>query len=49
MLSGQTYEALGMRRNAFNLVDLGEVQIRGKAAPVHIWGIQDLAIKTKSV
>lgn len=31
---------MGMRRNAFNLVDLGEIQIRGKAAPVRIWAIK---------
>ena len=40
LLSGQTYEALGARRNAFNLVDLGEIQIRGKMAPVHIWAVK---------
>ena len=40
LLSGQTYEALGTRRNSFNLVDLGEIQIRGKAAPVRIWAIK---------
>jgi class 3 adenylate cyclase len=38
-ISGRTYEALGSRRAEFELADLGEVEIRGKAEPVRVWTV----------
>jgi class 3 adenylate cyclase len=39
LISGETYQALGTRRVEFEFVDLGEIQIRGKARPVHVWAV----------
>jgi class 3 adenylate cyclase len=39
LISGETYQALGTRRIEFELVDLGEVQIRGKVQPVRVWAV----------
>ena len=39
LISNRTYEALGSRRAEFELTDLGEVQIRGKADPVRVWAV----------
>jgi len=41
LISGWTYEALGSRRAEFQFADLGEVEIRGKAAPVRVWAVVD--------
>jgi class 3 adenylate cyclase len=40
LISGQTYDALGGRREAFDFVDLGELSIRGKGAPVSVWALE---------
>jgi class 3 adenylate cyclase len=39
LISGETYHALGTRRAAFEMVDLGEIQIRGKVQPVRVWAV----------
>ena len=39
LISGNTYNALGSRRHEFHLTDLGQIQIRGKVEPVHIWAV----------
>lgn len=39
LISEATYEALGAHRAEFAFVDIGEVNIRGKADPVHIWAV----------
>jgi adenylate cyclase len=39
LISGETYRALGTRRAEFETVDLGEIEIRGKAQPVHVWAV----------
>ncbi|MBN1583538.1 MAG: FtsX-like permease family protein, partial [Anaerolineae bacterium] len=39
LISEDTYQALGTRRVEFELVDLGEIQIRGKARPVRVWAV----------
>jgi class 3 adenylate cyclase len=39
LISGQTYDALGSRRSEFEWVDLGNVTIRGKEAPVRVWAV----------
>jgi class 3 adenylate cyclase len=39
LISGHTYQALGNRRHEFAFVDLGQVSIRGKAEPVHVWAV----------
>ena len=41
LISGQTYEALGSRRAEFELMDLGEVAIRGKVEGVRVWAVVD--------
>ncbi len=39
IISGQTYKALENHRDEFELVDLGNVQIRGKVKPVRVWAV----------
>jgi len=39
LISGATYEALGQHRAEFVFADLGELGIRGKSAPVHVWAV----------
>ncbi len=39
LISGATYEALGVHRAEFVCVDLGEVGIRGKAGLVRVWAV----------
>jgi adenylate cyclase len=39
LISGWTYDALGVRRSEFEFADLGDVQIRGKADPVRVWAV----------
>ena len=39
LISDQTYDALGSRRSEFALIDLGEIEIRGKAEPVRVWAV----------
>nr|MBA3532009.1 FtsX-like permease family protein [Ardenticatenales bacterium] len=39
LLSGWSYEALGSRRSEFDVADLGEVEIRGKAEPVRVYAL----------
>jgi adenylate cyclase len=39
LISGETYQALGTRRVEFKVVDLGEMSIRGKVQPVHVWAV----------
>jgi adenylate cyclase len=40
LISGWTYEALGMHRSEFKMVSMGVVAIRGKDEPVEIWAIK---------
>jgi class 3 adenylate cyclase len=40
LISGWTYEALGMHRSEFKMTSLGVVAIRGKDEPVEIWAIK---------
>jgi ABC-type antimicrobial peptide transport system permease subunit/class 3 adenylate cyclase len=39
LISSKTYDALGSRRAEFTFADLGDVVIRGKAAPVSVWAV----------
>jgi class 3 adenylate cyclase len=39
LISGWTYEALGTRRREFQVVDMGEIPIRGKSEPVRVWAV----------
>lgn len=39
LLSQQTVDALGPRRQEFTLIPLGDVPIRGKQAPVQVWAV----------
>ncbi len=43
LISGATYEALGQHRAEFVFADLGELGIRGKSAPVHVWAVMATA------
>lgn len=40
LISGWTYEALGIHRDEFEMFSLGAVEIRGKREPVDIWAVQ---------
>ena len=39
LISEWTYEALGARRDEFELRSLGKLEIRGKQAPVEVWAV----------
>lgn len=39
LISSWTYEALGVHRDAFEMISLGVVPIRGKNEPVEIWSV----------
>ncbi|MCP4535739.1 MAG: FtsX-like permease family protein [Chloroflexi bacterium] len=40
LISGQTYDALGSRRQEFEFVDLGEIRIQDKVEPVRVWAVR---------
>jgi class 3 adenylate cyclase/CheY-like chemotaxis protein len=47
LISDSTYTALEDRKEEFEVIDLGDVAIRGKTNAVKVWGVADLA-KSKS-
>lgn len=40
LISTMTYDALGEHRSMFDMISLGEVEIRGRDEPVEIWAVR---------
>ena len=46
LISDETCRALGARQVEFDLYDLGEIPIRGKAQPVRVWAVAQRRLET---